>query len=143
MTRRSSLVRMVLRRTACSPTALAGTSVRAAGRCSTGLLLGVILILVAWSGGGRAIAAEGTVVSGTVSGSDQGFLKGASVVLEGARRRETVTDADGRFTFADVSAGQYRVKVTADAYLPIDQPMQVGTASISVDIVLLRLPGIP
>lgn len=88
-------------------------------------------------------AAAGTVVSGTVSGSDQGPLKGASISLEGSAKRETVTDADGRFTFADVPAGQYRFRALAEGYLPADQTMQVGTASISVDVVLLKLPGVP
>lgn len=87
--------------------------------------------------------AAGTVVSGTVSGSDQGPLKGAAISLEGSSRRDTVTDADGRFTFADVPAGQYRFRALAEGYLPADQTMQVGTASISVDVVLLKLPGVP
>ena len=104
-----------------------------------------VCLSLAWLAGASvtAVAAAGTVVSGTVSGSDQGPLKGASIVLEGSGKRETVTDADGRFTFSDVPAGQYRFKAMAEGYLPIDQPMQVGTASISVEIVLLKLPGIP
>ena len=98
------------------------------------------------AGGGvgeASAAAAGTVVSGTVSGSDQGFLTGASVVIDGVEHREARTDADGRFTFASVPRGRYRILVSADAYLPIDRPMEVGDASVSVDIVLLRLPGVP
>ena len=86
--------------------------------------------------------AAGTTVSGTVSGSDQGFLTGASVVIEGPQRRTTQTDADGRFTFSDVPRGRYKITVSADGYLPIDRPMDVGDASVSVDIVLLHLPGL-
>ena len=81
-------------------------------------------------------------MTGTVSGSDQGFLTGAFVVVDGAVHREATTDADGRFTFADVPAGRYRLVVTAEGYLPLDRPMDVGTASVSVDILLLRLPGL-
>lgn len=88
-------------------------------------------------------AAAGTVVSGTVSGSDRGPLTGASITLGGSSTRKTVTDADGRFTFADVTPGQYRFTAVAEGYLPADQSMQVGTASISVDVVLLKLPGVP
>lgn len=88
-------------------------------------------------------AAAGTVVSGTISGNDQGFLKGVSVRLEGSTTRDTVTDADGRFTFTDVAPGQYRFKAAAEGYLPVDQPMQVGTASVSVDLDMLKLPGVP
>jgi hypothetical protein len=86
--------------------------------------------------------AAGTTVSGTVSGSDQGFLTGASVVIEGPQSRTARTDADGRFTFADVQRGRYKITASADGYLPIDRPMEVGDASVSVDIVLLRLPGL-
>ena len=90
-----------------------------------------------------AAAQKGTVVSGTVSGSDQGFLKGALLVLDGSGRRETHTDADGRFTFVDVTRGQYRFAVSAEGYLPLEQRMEVGTASVSLDVVLLHIPGLP
>ena len=87
-------------------------------------------------------AAAGVVVSGTVSGSDQGFLTGALVVLDGANRRETHTDADGRFTFVDVPRGTHRFVASADGYLPMDRPIEIGDVSVSLDVVLLRLPGL-
>ena len=90
----------------------------------------------------RAAAAAGVVVSGTISGSDQGFLTGALVVLDGPARRETHSDADGRFTFVDVSRGRHRFVASADGYLPMDRPMDVGDVSVSLDVVLLRLPGL-
>ena len=90
----------------------------------------------------RATAPAGVVVSGTVSGSDQGFLTGALVVLDGAQRQETHTDADGRFTFVDVPRGKHRFVASADGYLPMDRPMDVGDVSVSLDVVLLRLPGL-
>ena len=107
-------------------------------------------MLVLLLGGATAVVcatlfagAAGTVVSGTVSGSDQGFLTGASVVIDGPEHRDTRTDADGRFTFASVPRGRFRIVVSADGYLPLDRPMDVGEASVSVDIVLLRLPNVP
>ncbi|MBS1816729.1 MAG: carboxypeptidase regulatory-like domain-containing protein [Acidobacteria bacterium] len=87
-------------------------------------------------------AAPGTTFSGTVAGSDQGFLTGASVVIDGPARKEATTDADGRFAMADVARGRYQLRVVADGYLPIERPLEVGTAAVSVDIVLLRLPGL-
>ncbi|HUR33888.1 MAG TPA: carboxypeptidase regulatory-like domain-containing protein [Vicinamibacterales bacterium] len=89
-----------------------------------------------------ATPAAGTVVSGTVSGSDQGFLTGASVVIDGSGHRATTTDADGRFTFADVPRGRHRIVVSAEGYLPLDRPLDVGEASVSIDVLLLRLPGL-
>jgi hypothetical protein len=89
-----------------------------------------------------APVAAGVAVSGTVSGSDQGFLTGASVVIDGATRLRASTDADGRFTFTDVAKGRYQIAVSADGYLPIERPLDVGDAPVSMDIVLLRLPGV-
>jgi hypothetical protein len=88
-------------------------------------------------------AAAGATVSGTVSGSDQGFLTGATVAIEAAPRRETRTDADGRFTLTDIPSGTHRFLISADGYLPLDRTIDVGTVSISVDVVLLKLPGVP
>jgi iron complex outermembrane receptor protein len=83
--------------------------------------------------------AAGTVVSGTVSGSDQGFLTGASVIVDDGARK-TTTDADGRFSFGDVPKGRHRLQVTAEGYLALDRPLDVGDASVSIDVMLLRLP---
>jgi hypothetical protein len=86
--------------------------------------------------------AAGVAVSGTVSGSDQGFLTGASVVIDGATRHSASTDADGRFAFTGVAKGRYRIAVSADGYLSIERPLDVGDAPVSMDVVLLRLPGL-
>jgi iron complex outermembrane receptor protein len=102
-----------------------------------------VLTLLLFACASRAILAAGTPVSGTVTGTDQGFLTGAVVAIDGSLHRETKTDADGRFTFADVPRGRYRIVVSAEGYLPLDQPLDVGDASVSVDIVLLRIPSLP
>jgi len=104
-------------------------------------LVGVVL-LTATVRIGVAAALAGVVFSGTVSGSDQGFITAATVVIDGPVHKETRTDADGRFTITDVTAGRYQLKVAADGYLGIERPMEVGTASVSVDIQLLRLAGL-
>ena len=111
---------------------------------ATGFALS-LLVVVALGDEGRGVVlarGAGTVVSGTVSGSDQGFLTGASVVIDGPEHREAKTDADGRFTFTNVPRGRYRLVASAEPYLPLDRNMDVGDASVSVDIVLLRLPGL-
>jgi hypothetical protein len=119
---------------------------RAAGGAAIGTVSRWVLLLAATvlvlGSASFARPAAGVVVSGTVSGSDQGFLTGASVTVDGPERRSTKTDADGRFTFSDVPRGHYRIAVAADGYLGIERPMEVGDASVSMDIVLLRLPGL-
>jgi len=110
----------------------------AASRVRPGVL--ALLLLACAS---RAMPAAGTAVSGTVSGTDQGFLTGATVAIDGSLHRETKTDADGRFTFTEVPRGRYRIVTSLDGYLPLDQPLDVGDASVSVDIVLLRIPSLP
>lgn len=84
----------------------------------------------------------GVVFSGTVSGNDQGFLTGASVAVDGPVHKAAKTDADGRFTITDLPRGRYQLKVSADGYLGMERPMEVGDAAVSVDIQLLRLAGL-
>lgn len=87
-------------------------------------------------------AAAGQKVSGTVSGSDSGFLTGARISLEGKTRHEATTDADGRFTLVDVPSGSYALKVMAQGHVPMENRMEVGDGPVSVDIVLLHIPGL-
>lgn len=100
------------------------------------------LALHSWGPASAGPVAAGVTFSGTVSGNDQGFLKGARVAIDGPVKKDATTDADGRFSIVDVAPGKYQVRVVADGYLPVDQPMQVGTASVSVDILLLKLAGL-
>jgi hypothetical protein len=100
------------------------------------------LVLHSWGPASAGPAAAGVTFSGTVSGNDQGFLKGALVSIDGPVKKEATTDADGRFSIVGVEPGKYEVRVMADGYLPVNQPMQVGTASVSVDILLLKLAGL-
>jgi hypothetical protein len=80
--------------------------------------------------------AVGAVVSGTVSGADEGFLAGASVILDGPIHRETHTDADGRFTFVDVVRGPYRLGLAARAYRAMETSFDVGDTSVALDLVM-------
>ncbi|MGE3959586.1 MAG: carboxypeptidase-like regulatory domain-containing protein [Vicinamibacterales bacterium] len=109
-----------------------------------GVLLAGLVLCLGLAGTTRPghAAAAGATFSGTVAGSDQGFLTGASVIIDGPVHRDAKTDADGRFTIVDVPKGRYQVRVMADGYLPMERPMEVGDASVSVDVVLLRLPGL-
>jgi len=110
--------------------------------CRIAVVLIALSLLVSVPRSSTASLAAGVVVSGTVSGSDAGFLTGASVTIDGSEHRSAQTDADGSFTFADIPRGRYQIAVAADGYLGIERPMDVGDASVSMDIVLLRLPGL-
>jgi catecholate siderophore receptor len=87
-----------------------------------------------------AAEARTRTVSGTVVDSTGGVMVGAKVSLEGAPagRRETVTDAAGRFTFEDVPATPVRLTVKlprfALASLDVDGPAG------GVQVVLQPLP---
>jgi hypothetical protein len=80
-------------------------------------------------------AAAGTVVSGTVVGRTTGPIVGARVLLE-EPERATQTDADGRFTFVDVPAARYHLRVEADGFVTSRSELVVGTTSVVADIVL-------
>lgn len=109
-------------------------------RLARGLVVSALLAAIGRVGAAAGLA--GVVFSGTVSGNDQGFLPGASVVIDGPVHRETKTDADGRFTITEVPSGRYQLKVSADGYLGMERPMEVGTAAVSLDVQLLRLAGL-
>ncbi len=101
-----------------------------------------VVLLVAMVRAVAAAGMAGVVFSGTVSGSDQGFITGATVAIDGPVHKDARTDADGRFTITDVPSGRYQLKVAGEGYLGIERSMDVGTASVSVDIQLLRLAGL-
>lgn len=104
--------------------------------------LATMVLLAAIVQAAAAAGMAGVVFSGTVSGNDQGFITGAAVVIDGTVHKETKTDADGRFTITDLPSGRYQLKVSADGYLGMERSMDVGSASVSVDIQLLRLAGL-
>ena len=57
-------------------------------------------------------AANTSVVTGTVHGSDGAPIAGARVALIGAQRLTQTTDPTGAFKFADVPTGLYTMLVT-------------------------------
>lgn len=53
--------------------------------------------------------------------------------------RTTTTTADGRFGFAAVEAGTYRLSVALIGYAPVVRPVTVADADVTVDLALRRV----
>ena len=99
-------------------------------------------------------------ISGHVTGGDSGRpLRRARVSLDGVNlgpegRRSASTGLDGSYTFKEVPAGRYRIRVTRGGYLQLEygqrrpneqgRPLQVGDGQRleKVDFALPRMSGI-
>src|SRR3954471_8326685 len=64
-------------------------------------------------------------VRGTVTSADHHAVVGARVAVE-SPARVTVSDANGRFTLRDLTAGRYDVLVTAIGYKPLRRSVDVA-----------------
>jgi hypothetical protein len=62
-------------------------------------------------------ATEAGAISGTIDTVGGTPIAGAEVTLSGPSRQETTSDASGKFTFANVAPGIYRLQVTKGGYL--------------------------
>ena len=89
-----------------------------------------------------AAAAQGRyTVSGTVSDSDTSeSLPAATVCLlqeaAGAKERYTTSDTDGHFTFTNVTAGTYTVKVTYVGYSSFEKKIKVKDRNVTVKAIM-------
>jgi hypothetical protein len=87
----------------------------------------LMLLLFCWLCEGEA-QAQIAIVHGTVVDGSDAVLPGAIVVLasDGVNPRETITDANGRFTFPRVTFGAYRVRVELTGFQPEDVKLTVN-----------------
>src|ERR1700728_3289404 len=86
-------------------------------RCA---LLAMLAIGILFSGAVSAMA-QSASVSGTIKDPDQSVVGGAAVTLRNAAAGQTVqgtTDAAGRYRFAGVMAGTYRLEARKDGFAP-------------------------
>lgn len=93
------------------------------------LLLGVLT---------SSVYSQNASVKGRLTNSTGKPIAGATVTLEEVSRR-TQSAADGSFSFAGISAGEYNLTVTAAEYLPQSQKVTVGDAIVEVSISLATL----
>ncbi|MGE7774222.1 SusC/RagA family TonB-linked outer membrane protein [Chitinophaga sp. NPDC101104] len=75
------------------------------------------------------------VMTGSVTDDAGAPIPGASVELRDLRKG-TVTDAQGRFRFADVPAGQHSLRVSFIGYETLDTAVQTGNEAFNIAIVL-------
>jgi hypothetical protein len=79
-------------------------------------------------------------LSGTVRDSAGRLLENAVIALNPNEAvRSTRADAQGRFAFNGVAAGQYDLRVTWVGYVPVDRTITVPPEGLDVEIVLARL----
>ena len=79
-------------------------------------------------------------VRGSVLDDAGGVLPGATVGLafENGNPRETTTDGSGRFAFAGVGPGEYRLRVTLTGFQAADVKLSVKSSDMAPVIVRLR-----
>src|SRR5262245_1969412 len=79
----------------------------------------------------------GSVVDGTLTP-----VAGATVLLEqnGRTSAQSTTDAAGKFRFADIAAGAYRVRATKPGFTAFSRDIQVpaGVQTLQLPIVMTR-----
>lgn len=75
-------------------------------------------------------------VSGTVKDPNGAAVGGARVSLRGAISRAVVADAGGNFSFSDVPAGDYELKVSANGFAAQTQKLTVAAQNVPLEISL-------
>jgi hypothetical protein len=68
---------------------------------------------------------KGTVVGVDSAGKVSGPLAGAAVTLSGQETAITVTDSNGNFSFLNISAGNYTVKITKSDYYDVSSDIYI------------------
>ena len=95
-----------------------------------------------------AAGQSGAIVQGRVlAAADRSALPGATVTLRAGARSapsETVTEADGRFVFAQVPPDTYVVSVAIDGFEPQQltltiEPREVRALSLALDVARLNV----
>jgi len=83
-----------------------------------GQIIAVAALIVAAAWAQSDTPHQGTL-SGTILDSSGAVIGGANVTLQGAiQTKSTVTDGDGRFSFAEIPEGLYSVQVEKNLFKP-------------------------
>jgi len=98
----------------------------------------LVLVLILIGLGRPALAqVQGGTVSGTVLDEQGAVLPGVAVTLQGVdAKRESVTEADGRFRFLDLAPGPYTLTVALQGFSTIVNEAIVVSVGKTVDLPL-------
>jgi hypothetical protein len=77
---------------------------------------------------------KGTVVEVDSAGKVSGLLAGATVTLSGPETASTVTDSNGKFSFMNISAGDYTVTITKSGYYDVSSDIYIGENETSQEV---------
>lgn len=102
-----------------------------------GVVALVVLCICAGSAAGQS---QGVSLSGHVFDQFGAVVEGATVTLRQESRNDestTITDATGAFSFAQLSAGVYRLRATSRGFSLVDQELMIKAgASSNIDLTL-------
>src|SRR5690554_6799446 len=105
-----------------------------------GLCLGLMMLTAAARPSAAQSLLDAAVVAGAVYDSSGGVLPGAAVTLRSTERDVAWTrtaDEAGRFRFAPVAVGEYRLEVMLDGFVPHARPLTVRVgAELDVTVTL-------
>jgi TonB-dependent receptor len=98
----------------------------------------VSFIALLLASGLTAMAAEnqtGTLLKGRILDNEMNPLPGAVVRLDGDRHT-AVSDAEGFYSFANLSSGNHRLQVSYIGFAPIDRAVLIAAAGVTEDVVM-------
>jgi hypothetical protein len=103
------------------------------------LLRALAVMLVSALAVSSAFAQGGATVSGQVADETGGVLPGVNVGLlrSGAAPRETVSDGQGRYEFANVAPGMYEVEFRLINFAYVRRQITVAAAPVTANAVML------
>ena len=108
---------------------------RAWHRTALALWMGTSLVLAGTILGAQELGSAGTV-QGTVKDPTGGVMVAVTVNLSNAVsgfKRETTTDASGKFVFRNVPPNSYRLEITAQGFQTVERNVDVRT-SVPIDL---------
>lgn len=75
------------------------------------------------------------LLKGRILDDERNPLPGAVVMIDG-NKQSAVTDIDGFFSFANLSSGSHRLKVSYLGFVPVDKAVVVSSPSTTEDVIM-------